>query len=159
MGNFKVGFIVFSLENSSDFPDFCMSSNLGLYPGHLEDYVMRHWFVLKFLGELLICFSLFLQLVMWVSSHKFCLTFYGRWFNVSSVLKFFAFLFQSALMCTTQGSDWYLSSSLYHSSVLRGLLSSFHACVVEGESRHLLIYNRIRGTSPLLVFFLPVSPL
>lgn len=40
MGNFKVGFIVFSLENRSDFPDFSMSSNLGLYSGHLEDYVM-----------------------------------------------------------------------------------------------------------------------
>lgn len=78
-----------------------MSSNLRLYPGHFEYFVIRYWGHVKNFGKLLICFYSFLcfirQLVCLVLSHKFVPFSMGGGINVSSVPQIFAFLFGSSL--------------------------------------------------------------
>lgn len=81
---------------------FSMPSNMGLYPGHFEYYVMNHWVILNPLEKVgfpppLLCFSVSSRQSVWLASaHKLCLTFCDWWFQCQLVLKT-AFLFGPSL--------------------------------------------------------------
>lgn len=81
----RLTLLSFLLRLGQIFLVFSMPSNMGLYPGHFEYYVMNHWVILNplekvgFFSPLFLCFQQVISLV--VSAHKLCLTFCDWWFQ------------------------------------------------------------------------------
>ena len=81
----RLTLLSFLLRLGQIFLVFSMPSNMGLYPGHFEYYVINHWVILNplekvgFFPPLFLCFQQVISLV--VSAHKLCLTFCDWWFQ------------------------------------------------------------------------------
>ena len=120
---------------------FSMPSNMGLYPGHFEYYVMNHWVILNPLEKLVFFSPLFLCFQQAISLGGFCSQALSHFLwlvvpmSVSS--QNFAFLLGSALHTHPSGSVWGPGGSLYCSSVLKAPLGLLHTCVAWGWDQDL----------------------
>ena len=81
----RLTLLYFLLGLGQIFLVFSMPSNMGLYTGHFEYYVMNHWVILNPLEKVVffpLCFSVSNRQSVWlVSAHKLCLTFCDWWFQ------------------------------------------------------------------------------